>query len=141
MKKSFDDIQCFFYKIPDAGGSRGDFSISRPFDCIAEIDGKLIAFEGKAASESWSYSSIRDTQEKGLSKVESYKKNRSYVFVCLKESRGRYWCVIFPWRVISKTKKGIGKRTLENYPYKILRDNRAEAYDLRPFVEWFRTGL
>jgi len=133
LKHSFHDAGCYFYKIPDPpfvpkGG--GGFTPSRPCDALAEVNGKLIAIEAKVQLDGkpWVFSKLRDSQRQGLAKVESYGKNKSFVFICFKHARGIYTCAIVPWGMIGE--RGSIK---PDWGMSVPRVN--ERYDLIPWME------
>ena len=141
VRKSFEEQNSFAYKIPDSANMRGKFTVSKPFDMVAEVEGSFIAIEGKVQlnGNAWSCKTLRDTQKLGLAKVEKYN-NRGYVFLCWKEERGKYYLVIIPFRAI-KGKRSFLKTELSRWPYKIERNNKTGLYDLTDFFKWFKMGI
>lgn len=141
IRHSFEKLGSFAYKIPDSANMRGKFSLAKPFDMVAEIEGSFIAIEGKVRldGQAWPASSLRDTQKLGLAKVEKFK-NRSYVFLCWREQRGKYYLVVIPFRSI-KGKRSFLQAELKRWPYKIERNNKTGEYDLTEFFKWFKMGI
>lgn len=141
IRKSFEDQGSFAYKIPDSANMKGKFTLSKPFDMVAEIEGSFIGIEGKVQlnGNGWSCKTLRDTQKLGLAKVERFG-NRSYVFICWKPERGKYFLVVIPWRAI-KGKTSFRKDELTRWPYKIERNNKTERYDLTELFNWFKMGI
>ena len=141
MRKSFEAIGSFAYKIPDSGNMVGKFTLAKPFDMVAEVKGQLIGIEAKVQlnGKGWATNKVTDNQKLGLSKVEKYG-NKSYVFLCWKPERGVYYFVMIPFRSI-KGRKSISQKELRAWPYKIKRDNKNQTYDLTEFFKWVRMGL
>lgn len=139
LRHSFNAVGNYFYKIPDTpfvaqGG--GGFTASKPYDAISEVDGKLIVIEAKVQLDgnSWPFSKLRDSQKQGLGALESFGKNKAYIFVCMKLNRGDYRCMCFPFK-----KYGARGSIPNDWAFQIPRIG--ERYAIGIFLDWHRTNL
>jgi len=141
IRHSFEDMGSFAYKIPDSANMRGKFTLAKPFDMVAEVNGQLIAIEGKVQlnGRAWSIRTVRDTQKLGLSKVESFG-NPAFIFLCWKKERGFYELIIIPFHYI-KMQFSFSKKDLINWPFKVVRDNKKCRYNLTEVSHLLENGL
>jgi hypothetical protein len=115
VKKSFEVVGAFFYKIPDLPHYKGQktrFDIEKPFDAFAMWAGVGMAIEGKYLRdyEAFGLRNVRYCQEQGLNKYAAAG-GKSFVFLGIKDR-----LLIFDWEEMGKEFR-FTKKQLMQIPY------------------------
>lgn len=141
VMKSLRRVGAWAYKIPDAPSSKITglrFTISKPCDIVACIDGKFIAIETKFKKK-FAALSMRDMQDSQLVNLTNVLKNDgiALVFLGIKEKGKKTKLLIYDWQTLgSRFAKNESIAAKELREHEFIEADEDDQFDLTEWKEW-----